>query len=1172
MAERIFISYKRKEQTFAERLRDILRSWGFDTWLDVDDIPAGITPSDAIGWQRAILNGIKGASAVIGVITPDSIQSDIVLAEWESARQNKKRLILVRHLEFDLADLPAPFNLVNYIDLVENEAQGLQELREALQSPVLLSRRQIGSPPPPPPGPPHPEPPKEPEPSRQVPWSLTFQVIAILTFVVALVWMITDPGFEPLLAFLGAVTTQLLSIVSRPQQAIKLTDRDKMLGRVHKNWIEGVLHPALSERDALTIRHQFKPELVLKSADAGDYRLPPDAQIVDIFNALNKELLILGDPGAGKTVMLLQLADALIAEARADPRKPIPVVLNLASWALKREPLQDWVIEEMGKVYQVGPKVARGWLDNNDLLLLLDGLDEVKDEYRDACVTAINTFRQKGMFDFIRMAVCSRIRDYERLSAQLNLFAILLEPLSQDQIDAYLAAADLADLRDVIATDPILQDMAQTPFLLNTMAYAYQDTSRIGLATTAYERRMHLFNEYIQRRFAGTKGWTLRQSREYLTWLATKMQAYVQSVFYVDDISEEWLKADGVYGRFDMLMFVGWGLLFGLALAAPGIALAKWGAAVGLAGCGFMLGAAIGFSRERLAQNHKVEFVGLRSFRARGVKLFRLGLGVAVLSILIILPVVIGSGLPDIHPVLMIIPAVLPCVFTFRAFREPDTAVPVKRLLIEFTLMVLIPMLLILAIAVPQLISLSKWKNALVFTGVVWLIVLSQLPFIPHRITSGYLHSRLASASQTGILFGLLAGGFFGGAATLLHNALFGTAVGVFFLLYYGIFWGGMAVGQHLLLRLLLMRERSIPFRLENFLSFMVKLNIMREISGGYMFRHRYLLEHFSEADALTREAYLLLPKLHDEATRQQLIQIGKPAVAPLLSALEDRHIRQRVFAGQALGLLGDPRRGVGLDADNLPDIDWVEIPAGEFLMGSDKSQDPQAYDNETPQQKFHLDTFHISRHPITVAQYAAFVNGDGYTNPGYWTEAGLEWKGDRRVPDLWNDPKWHINNHPVVGVTWYEAYAFARWLSGQLGVDVSLPNEVQWEKAARGTDGRIYPYDGGFDPAKGNTRETGIERTSAVGIFPQGAAPRGVLDMSGNVWEWCLTKWGWKYADGIEAVDNDPAGAAARVLRGGSWFNRQNRARCACRVGDEPFNRGVSSGFRVVCARPPSQ
>ena len=97
-----------KEQTFAERLRDILRSWGFDTWLDVDDIPAGITPSDAIGWQRAILNGIKGASAVIGVITPDSIQSDIVLAEWESARQNKKRLILVRHLEFDLADLPAP--------------------------------------------------------------------------------------------------------------------------------------------------------------------------------------------------------------------------------------------------------------------------------------------------------------------------------------------------------------------------------------------------------------------------------------------------------------------------------------------------------------------------------------------------------------------------------------------------------------------------------------------------------------------------------------------------------------------------------------------------------------------------------------------------------------------------------------------------------------------------------------------------------------------------------------------------------------------------------------------------------------------------------------------------------------------------------------------------------
>jgi formylglycine-generating enzyme required for sulfatase activity len=295
----------------------------------------------------------------------------------------------------------------------------------------------------------------------------------------------------------------------------------------------------------------------------------------------------------------------------------------------------------------------------------------------------------------------------------------------------------------------------------------------------------------------------------------------------------------------------------------------------------------------------------------------------------------------------------------------------------------------------------------------------------------------------------------------------------------------------------------------------------------------------------------------------------------PRLTDLKrDPQPQARAAIGRGVGRLKlDHRPGVGLRPDGVPDIDWVKIPAGKFIIGSDKARDPQAEGNEMPQQSFYLDTFHISRYPVTYAQYAVFVNDDGYANPAYWTESGWAWKEERREPALWHNPQWHIANHPVVGVTWYEAYAFTQWLSAKLGTAVTLPSEAQWERAARGTDGRIYPYGNTFDAGKGNTDETGIGRTSAVGIFPQGASPDGVLDMSGNVWEWCLTKWGWKYADGIEAMDNDPAGTETRVLRGGAFNFDPYRARCAYRRYHSPPHIGYANyGFRVVCARPPSR
>ena len=240
----------------------------------------------------------------------------------------------------------------------------------------------------------------------------------------------------------------------------------------------------------------------------------------------------------------------------------------------------------------------------------------------------------------------------------------------------------------------------------------------------------------------------------------------------------------------------------------------------------------------------------------------------------------------------------------------------------------------------------------------------------------------------------------------------------------------------------------------------------------------------------------------------------------------------ERAAAGDALARLGDPRPGVGLTAAGIPDIAWCDVPAGPFLMGNTKDTDEMAYDDEKPQKQLNLPAYRISKYLITNAQYDAFVRDGGYTAKRWracWTAAGLKWKGDRSEPEKYGGV-FDLPNHPVVNVTWYEALAFCGWLGEKLGHPVTLPTEAQWEKAARGPDGRRYPWGPEITPQHANYDETGIGTTSAVGVFPLGASPCGALDMSGNAWEWCLTRWREDYT---QPADEDPAGDAARCCAG---------------------------------------
>jgi len=262
-----------------------------------------------------------------------------------------------------------------------------------------------------------------------------------------------------------------------------------------------------------------------------------------------------------------------------------------------------------------------------------------------------------------------------------------------------------------------------------------------------------------------------------------------------------------------------------------------------------------------------------------------------------------------------------------------------------------------------------------------------------------------------------------------------------------------------------------------------------------------------------------------------------------------------RAAIGRALGRLElDDRKGVGLGPDGLPDIDWVEIPGGEFLYqeGERRTCAP----------------FRIARYPITHVQFQAFLDADdGYTDDRWW--AGFD--DPVRQPA---EAGWPIANHPRETVSWFEAMAFCTWLGHRLGVAaqdlaIRLPTEWEWERAARGTDGRLYPWGQDYRRGYANIDETfrdagphDLGQTSPVGIYPQGASPNGVLDLAGNVWEWCLNEW--SNPDQISR-----GGSESRVLRGGSWYNYQVYARAVYRHSNLPSYRYDNFGFRVLCGAP---
>ena len=323
-------------------------------------------------------------------------------------------------------------------------------------------------------------------------------------------------------------------------------------------------------------------------------------------------------------------------------------------------------------------------------------------------------------------------------------------------------------------------------------------------------------------------------------------------------------------------------------------------------------------------------------------------------------------------------------------------------------------------------------------------------------------------------------------------------------------------------------------------------LRVLRqaEIEAQEWEKHKYDLVYLWHVDRLKR-LHEIIRRLDGPAILESVKLFAQPqkALVYLLDTPTLLH-QVRLNIGLYLTKLGDPRPGVGLRDDGLPEIAWCEVPKGEITL-------------EEGAGTFTVEPFYISKYPVTWIQYRCFLEAkDGYQNKRWW-------EGLAKREDEPGDQYRKFDNHPAENVSWYDAVAFCRWITERLGYEIRLPTEVQWQQAATGDDpDNKYPWGGKWDSNRVNTSESGLSRTTTVGLYPKGMSPVRAHDMGGNVFEWCLNEY--------EKPDRiDVAGDTRRAVRGGSWGYDRFKAHCAYRNYYFPDVRDDNIGFRLLCSSP---
>lgn len=355
-----------------------------------------------------------------------------------------------------------------------------------------------------------------------------------------------------------ALTRATLEALEEQTAALKGTlaqqNRTRMLKRLGLSY-ESVLAQSLEGVAWLDLGLAQQPTavqnattLLLRRAQRAEQLLPAGTSIIQVYEGAAEELLILGDPGAGKSTLLLQLASHLVERAKQEDTQPLPVILPLASWAVSRPHLEDWLAEQVDQLYDTGQQVARAWVQNNQLLPLLDGLDEMEDAAQPTCIEEINDYHREHPRPLV---VCSRTAQYAEAAKLHKLIlqsAVVVQPLAPEQVEATLAQVGepLEGLRQALKLKKHteLLKLANTPLMLSVLMLTYRGKSVRFVSREAEELQQQVWTDYVQR-MVETKGDTkrspLERTQAQLHWLARQMRDHNQAIFYLEHLQPDWL-------------------------------------------------------------------------------------------------------------------------------------------------------------------------------------------------------------------------------------------------------------------------------------------------------------------------------------------------------------------------------------------------------------------------------------------------------------------------------------------------------------------------------------------------------------------------------------------------------------------------------------------------------
>lgn len=729
---------------------------------------------------------------------------------------------------------------------------------------------------------------------------------------------------EEMIIWLEDFRTQIDEQLTAPAAPPRNETRDQknhrlMLEKVREAWVEGVLKPAKEENAWIHLPAELRPKtaqpdlirsLSLEAeSDSEGIVLDSTKDIVNAFRLRSaRAMLILGEPGSGKTITLLELADELIKEAQREPDRPIPVVLNLSSWAEKHpEYLEDWIIERLNTDYGVGKGLGKRWVEDRGLLLLFDGLDEVAEEQRNACVEAINAFWQRFKFGRNGIVVCSRIKEYAALTTELNLTnAIVLSPLSAQTTLSYIErlGSDWQGLRQALDQDTELLKMARSPLLLNIMAVAYREKSGVEILSMSHDRNNDLISTYVELRLErGEREDSFRHSetQRWLAWLAHRMTLNSQSVFHLEDIQPDWL-GPAVYNRLRLFLAVFGGLLFGSVLMCLPVIFDLFLADIVQMGLlilplSWLLSLVVIEFRDNKGDENAKAFV----------KLILRTLPILVLVSIIFL---ILRGRPVVnviprHPLfirhgfgaalLVGIPAALMAVVAL--LRRPLFVNPVEQfdidqgrigqaglygLLAGMFTGLLSASVLWIVYAFGEAIFAQVTRNSAIVVTAYFMGAGAILVGFTTVISVGLQGNQLKSRSQpgqgikdsfgsgyrVGCLGALLVGlipwlifptAYYGLAVLILGDQgislldflvasvlTYGIPLGLVFGLILGLAFGASAALLHFFTRHLLWQQGHLPRPLIRFLQYTSRQQLTRQVGGGFIFRHRLLQDYFA--------------------------------------------------------------------------------------------------------------------------------------------------------------------------------------------------------------------------------------------------------------------------------------------------------------------------------------